>query len=78
MQIEQAPRMDEALLSEIRHELRTQLNAIVGFTGTLLMKFSGPLTEGQEIQLKKIEASVNQLKLLLECISRKMENSGGV
>lgn len=47
------------------HESRTQLNAIIGFTGTLLMKFAGPLNEAQEKQLQSIQKSAHNLLSLI-------------
>ena len=47
------------------HELRTPLNAIIGFTGTLLMRLPGPLTAGQDKQLKIIQSSGRHLLSLI-------------
>lgn len=43
------------------HRLRSPLNVIIGFTGTLLMKLPGPLTSEQERQLRMIQASAKEL-----------------
>jgi signal transduction histidine kinase len=47
------------------HELRTPMNAIIGFTGTLLMKLPGPLTEEQSRQLQTIRTSAKHLLSLI-------------
>lgn len=47
------------------HELRSPLNVIVGFTGALLMKLSGPLSEAQQSQLNAIKGSARQLLRLI-------------
>ena len=43
------------------HELRTSLNAIIGFTGTLLLRLPGPLNEEQEHQLQLVQSSAEHL-----------------
>jgi PAS domain S-box-containing protein len=45
----------------IGHELRTSLNAIVGFTGTLLMRLPGPLNGEQQHQLQLVQSSAEKL-----------------
>jgi len=47
------------------HELRTHMNAIIGFTGTLLMGLAGPLTADQEKQLRTVQASAKHLLALI-------------
>jgi len=49
------------------HEPRAAhpLNAILGFTGTLLMKLPGPLTTDQEKQLRTVQASARHLLSLI-------------
>jgi len=49
------------------HELRTSLNAIIGFTGTLLMRLPGPLNSEQEHQLQLVQSSAEKL---LSCINQ--------
>jgi signal transduction histidine kinase len=44
------------------------LNAIIGFTGTLLMRLPGPLTADQERQLKTIQRSAQHLLALINDI----------
>ena len=47
------------------HEMRTPLQAIVGFTGTLLLRMPGPINEEQEHQLRLVQASAKQLLTLI-------------
>jgi signal transduction histidine kinase len=46
-------------------ELRKPLNAILGFTGTLLMKLPGLLTADPEKQLRTVQASARHLLSLI-------------
>jgi signal transduction histidine kinase len=39
------------------HELRTPLKAILGFTGTLLMRMPSALAEAQEQQLRTVQTA---------------------
>lgn len=52
-------------LARMRHELLSPLNAIMGFTGMLLMKLPGPLTAEQEKQLTLIQSSARQMQSLV-------------
>lgn len=52
-------------LANMSHELRTPMNAIIGFTGTLLMKLPGPLTKDQEKQLTTVQNSARHLLSLI-------------
>jgi len=61
-----AKRELEAYSRSISHEMRTPLNAIIGFTGTLLMKLPGPLTEEQTRQLRTIDRSSKHLLSLID------------
>jgi len=54
----------------IGHELRTSLNAIIGFTGTLLMRLPGPLNEEQEYQLQLVQSSAEKLLSRINQLSR--------
>jgi signal transduction histidine kinase len=56
-------------LAGMSHELRAPLNAIIGFTGTLLMRLPGPLTADQERQLKTVQASARHLLSLINDIA---------
>ena len=59
----------QADLARTCHELRTPLQAIVGFTGTLLLRLPGPLNDEQERQLLLIQASAQQLLSLINELS---------
>jgi signal transduction histidine kinase len=52
------------------HDLRTPLQAIIGFTGTLLLRLPGPLNEEQERQLELVQESARQLLSLINELSR--------
>jgi len=58
---ESADRLKSAFLATMSHELRTPLNSIIGFTGILLQKMVGPLSEEQEKQLKMVQGSARHL-----------------
>jgi signal transduction histidine kinase len=50
-----------AEIGRVGHELRNCLNAIIGFTGTLLMRIPGPLNDEQEHQLQLVQSSAEKL-----------------
>ncbi len=56
-----ADKLKSAFLATMSHELRTPLNSIIGFTGILLQKLVGPLSEEQEKQLKMVQGSARHL-----------------
>lgn len=62
---ETADKMKSAFLATMSHELRTPLNSIIGFTGILLQKLVGPLSEEQEKQLKMVQGSAQHLLALI-------------
>ncbi len=64
-ELEKASQAKDHFLATMSHELRTPLNAIIGFTGTLLMKLPGPLTAGQEKQLRTVQTSARHLLSLI-------------
>jgi protein-histidine pros-kinase len=47
------------------HELRTPLNSIIGFTGAMLLGYSGTLTEEQHKQVETVQASGKHLLSLI-------------
>jgi signal transduction histidine kinase len=53
------------LLANVSHELRTPLTTILGFTGVLLDRASGPLTTDQDKQLELIKKASTQLLALI-------------
>jgi protein-histidine pros-kinase len=65
LELENASLAKDRFLASMSHELRTPLNAVIGFTGTLLMKLPGPLTAGQEHQLRTIQGSAKHLLSLI-------------
>jgi len=68
LELENASLAKDQFLASMSHELRTPLNTIVGFTGALLMRLSGPLTTEQEKQLKIIESGSKMLIYLINDI----------
>lgn len=65
LRAESADRLKSAFLATMSHELRTPLNSIIGFTGILLQKLVGPLSEEQEKQLKMVQGSAHHLLALI-------------
>ncbi len=55
-------------LAVMSHELRTPLTAIMGYTELIVDGISGPITELQRKQLKRIDASARHLVHLIEGI----------
>jgi PAS domain S-box-containing protein len=62
----EANRLKSQFLAHIGHELRTPLTAIIGFTGTLLMRLPGPLTGEQAQQLTTVQSSARHLLALID------------
>src|SRR5437763_12003600 len=60
-----ANRTKSEFLANMSHELRPPLNAIIGCTGTLLMKLPGPLNADQEKQLRTVQTGANHLLALI-------------
>jgi PAS domain S-box-containing protein len=56
--------------SRVGHELRTSLNAIIGFTGMLLMGLPGPLNAEQENHLRLVQSSAETLLSRINQLSR--------
>jgi two-component system sensor histidine kinase/response regulator len=55
----------DRFLASMSHELRTLLNASIGFTGTLLIGLPGPLTTDQDTRLCTIQTSAKHLLSLI-------------
>ncbi len=64
-QAEAADRVKSAFLATMSHELRTPLNSIIGFTGIMLKRLSGPLNEEQTKQLGMVQGSARHLLSLI-------------
>jgi protein-histidine pros-kinase len=65
VELEKAVAAKDRFLATMSHELRTPMNAIIGYTGTLLMRLPGPLTGEQERQLATIQTSAKHLLSLI-------------
>jgi PAS domain S-box-containing protein len=66
---ERADRTKTSFLSTISHELRSPLNAIMGFTDVLRLGMSGPLSSEQDSQLAIVQdASRSMLALINELL----------
>lgn len=65
---ESADRLKSAFLATMSHELRTPLNSIIGFTGIILQKLAGPLTDEQVKQLGMVRGSARHLLELINDI----------
>jgi len=65
IELERANQAKDNFLASMSHELRTPMNAIIGFTGTLLMRLPGPLTDDQEKQLRTVQSSGKHLLSLI-------------
>ena len=77
--LERAGRAKDRFLSSMSHEMRTPLNAILGFTGTLLMGLAGPVTDEQGRQLRTVQRAgtdllglINELLYLVQIDSGEM------
>ena len=56
-----AVRAQEEFLSNIRHEMRTPLNSVIGFTGIVAEGLAGPIPEEAQRQLRMANRSGRQL-----------------
>jgi signal transduction histidine kinase len=65
---ESASRAKSQLLAMTSHEIRTPINAIMGYTQLLDMGLDGPLTDEQRRKLERIQASSQYLLSLVDRI----------
>jgi PAS domain S-box-containing protein len=65
VELETANRAKNRFLASMSHELRTPMNAILGFTGTLLMGLPGPLNDEQTQQLRTVQTNGRHLLALI-------------
>ncbi|MCC6561569.1 MAG: PAS domain-containing protein, partial [Xanthomonadales bacterium] len=62
---EAADKLKSAFLATMSHELRTPLNSIIGFTGIVLQRLAGPVSEEQQRQLTMVMGSARHLLELI-------------
>jgi protein-histidine pros-kinase len=65
VELEKASFAKDRFLAHMSHELRSPLTAVIGFTGTLLMRLPGPLTPDREHQLQTVASSARHLLSLI-------------
>jgi PAS domain S-box-containing protein len=65
---ESADLLKSSFLATMSHELRTPLNSIIGFTGIVLQRLAGPLTDEQTKQLGMVQTSARHLLDLINDI----------
>ncbi len=63
---ESASRAKSDFLATVSHEIRTPINAIIGYTDLLLLGIQGPLTEQQNDHLERVRSSGKHLVLLID------------
>lgn len=66
--LEAANRIKDEFLNNINHELKTPLNAVIGYAGLLLTQTRGVLQDDQRADLELIEANGRHLQQILESI----------
>ncbi|MEW6751807.1 MAG: histidine kinase dimerization/phospho-acceptor domain-containing protein [Candidatus Latescibacterota bacterium] len=66
--IQEATRQKSAFLARMSHDLRTPMNAIIGYTRILLRRLAGQVDERQYRNLRNIEVSADHLLRLVNDI----------
>jgi protein-histidine pros-kinase len=64
-ELARAQRLSSDLLAKVTHELRTPLQAVVGYTSSLLEGIYGPLNGTQRGKLQIVDANATQLSSLI-------------
>jgi signal transduction histidine kinase len=67
-ELAEANRVKDEFLNNINHELKTPLNAVIGYAGLLLKGTAGPVTGPQRADLELIETNGRHLQQVLENI----------
>lgn len=68
IEVQSADRAKSTFMATMSHELKTPLNAIIGYTSILLQGMSGPLNNLQKEQLALVKSSSNHLLELINDI----------
>lgn len=63
--LEEADRAKSEFLATVSHEIRTPINAILGYLDLLHMELQGPLNEGQRNQLSRVRSASEHLLSLI-------------
>lgn len=63
---EMANRAKSEFLATMSHEVRTPINAIIGYADLLLHEIEGPLTDGQRAQLERLRLGSRHLIALVD------------
>ncbi|CAN5717287.1 hypothetical protein BH23GEM10_BH23GEM10_08260 [soil metagenome] len=66
LESQEASRMKSLFMATMSHEVRTPINAIMGYTEILSLELSGPLNSAQQQQLGRVRASTQHLLHLTE------------
>jgi signal transduction histidine kinase len=79
-ELREAARAKECLLANVSHELKTPLNAVIGFSDVLASGLAGPLTEEQSKQVAMIQEAGRQLLDLVEELleAQRLESSEAI
>ncbi len=67
-ELEKASRLKSEFLASMSHEVRTPINAMIGYTALVQEEIHGPLTDGQRDALNKVDAASKHLLALINDI----------